>query len=628
MANEKLNFDVTFQVRDAVSEIAKLQRALEALKTSVDGVGGEVKKVEEELTQQEETTKKSSKSMEDLEAAFASGMSKLADFTVVARGVIDAMVSAAQAAIEFANEVNRVAGVMNSFIGNLEESRRQTSGLVSDMELIQSANRVAATGLRLTGDQLGALNARALQFSRATGEEFIATAERLADAVATGSVDALQEFGIQIGEATNLADDQRRAVNSLVEQYGDMTVSSESLAGDITQLATRFENAKNQFLAGIETSETLQSAWDELKSTTSDLANLLGYQFPSATTLAARAIAAVTTAAQQLNRVMIGVTQAVQAFQNGNYTQAFVSLGRGIQDGLSPSEISRRLQENQRNAIREMNSTAAARQTQAAIMESSHNGVISNTGGGGGGGGEQRQLYATQEAQLARAHEKEAERKAELNRLDLERTQRETDLISEMTAFRMESLDTWIDHAIERQTELHELELAKMQDVKDHAQESYEFRQGLAQQARDATVEAAAGIAQGLIGASKAERKEFLKKTALQNTFEGATETARGIAKLALPFGTGARMAATHFAAAGQHFAIAAATGIASKAIRGGGKGGGGEARPEGPSGGSAGGGKQEIVINYNAPVDIAQMGRYTRQALRAADREYSGSFR
>lgn len=117
---------------------------------------------------------------------------------------------------------------------------------------------------------------------------------------------------------------------------------------------------------------------------------------------------------------------------------------------------------------------------------------------------------------------------------------------------------------------------------------------------------------------------EWLKGFALQEAYKGVAATAEAIGSAV----TNQPNAAAKFAEAGIHFALAAAAGGASAAIPngGGGGGGGGGGRRQGPEavgGGASGGGGGTIVVNFNAPVAEAEIGRQQERAARAARRRF-----
>ena len=118
---------------------------------------------------------------------------------------------------------------------------------------------------------------------------------------------------------------------------------------------------------------------------------------------------------------------------------------------------------------------------------------------------------------------------------------------------------------------------------------------------------------------------EWLKGFALQEAYKGVAATAEAIGSAV----TNQPNAAAKFAEAGIHFALAAAAGGASAAIPnagGGGGGGGSGGRRNGPEpvgGGASGGGGGTVVVNFNAPVSEAEIGRQQERAARAARRRF-----
>lgn len=118
---------------------------------------------------------------------------------------------------------------------------------------------------------------------------------------------------------------------------------------------------------------------------------------------------------------------------------------------------------------------------------------------------------------------------------------------------------------------------------------------------------------------------EWLRGFALQSAYKGVAATAEAIGSAV----TNQPNAAAKFTEAGIHFALSAAAGGASAAIpnAGGGGGGGGNggraARPEAVGGGGGGGGGGTTVINFNAPVSEAELGRMQQRAERARSRRF-----
>ncbi|MCU0675639.1 MAG: hypothetical protein MUE69_22965 [Myxococcota bacterium] len=118
---------------------------------------------------------------------------------------------------------------------------------------------------------------------------------------------------------------------------------------------------------------------------------------------------------------------------------------------------------------------------------------------------------------------------------------------------------------------------------------------------------------------------EWSKGFAIQSTYKGLAATAEAIGSAI----TNQPNAAAKAAEAAMHFAIAGALGGAGAALSSGGGGGGGggggarAARPEAVGGGGGGGGGGTTVINFNAPVSEAELGRMQQRAERARSRRF-----
>ena len=207
---------------------------------AIDVTGAEdIAALNEELANTTEGADEAGLSFNDLAVGVTAGIAAFA-------ALKEAALAVASAVSDMSAEFERQAGIMNRFTGDIEEARRRTNGLTSDIDLMTAAALAQQAGLELTGSQFADLAVAANEFAAATGGDATAGMERLVNALVSGQSRGLRPFGISIDGVTGLANQQRAALEQLTVRYGDMESSADTLGGEILNLNVALDNAETE----------------------------------------------------------------------------------------------------------------------------------------------------------------------------------------------------------------------------------------------------------------------------------------------------------------------------------------------------------------------------------------------
>jgi chromosome segregation ATPase len=525
-----------------------------------------------------------------------------------------------------ADEFERQSGILNRFNGDVSEAARRTNGLVSQLDLMAAQNRVAASGLQLTGEQFATLSVRASEMAAATGGDATEGINRLMQAIATGRTGALREYGVDLEGITDMTEKQEEAIRQLTEGYEDAESSADTFGGMLAVLETRMEDAKTEMIAAANDSGLLEQAMDSLSGATAAFTDELS-EMDSGLTLSqeiaisgAAAFAAFAEQVEYYAQVMAAIdwsgdldnmaaaAQRIQAIQDpGSMTDRIAALtieGRNAvanQSSTGPGMLARddspartrRRSSGRRNEP----DTVEGPATELKLKEELLQAIAEQEAA------EQRLL----ENQSAKAQAAADIAKAERERVELMIQQ--TEEAKKQKQLAMEAIEA----ERERQATLR-----RARRVQDGVMQGVE---GIAEVTKK-TIELSKEGGMSTKEAFKTAVDEWLKQLAIQEAWKGAAATVEAIG-LAI---TNPPAAGTKVAEAAGHFAIAAAAGGASAAIpNAASPSGGGEAtRPTAVGGNDGGGGNGgTVVVNYNAPTAEAQIGRMQGRAEKAAGRRF-----
>lgn len=524
-------------------------------------------------------------------------------------------------------EISRQSGIMNNLAGSIDEASQRINGLVSNIDLMEARNRIAATGLSLSEHQFANLTVAAQRYSEATGRDLTSSMEQLTEAISEGSVEQLQKFGLELADTTSQAETQESALSSLEQQYGNLDATSGGLNGTITSLNVALDNTKTEFIAGIEQGGSFDTTMTELGDSVIGLANAFGFDLVNGLGLATSAGQIFSAGFNVMVRIMSRLIDALTEFGNFNFDRAAAALSSIAN---IPEQIGAEIAGQQAFQA----TTAALRQGQQERTAATTRGAGRTGGGGGGGSAQEEETIADS---IARAREQqELFNQIYQDSVDLE--QERLDLVREIEAAKNEGTAAEFQRTQELQRQNDELkrqqEIIAKQRLEEEQRAKTQTRMQMGLQGTNTLLQEGLNIAQiahkdGKTAAKEA-MKEWLKNFALQEVLKGGTSLAEAIG---LSF-TNPPAAGAKYSEAGYHFALAASAGGASAAIKGSGGVGGGGNNTEAPQtkpgtekptgGGEAAMGTVIINVNGQSLLTEGQIGREINNALKAYQVKYT----
>ncbi|MEQ8960723.1 MAG: hypothetical protein RLP02_22845 [Coleofasciculus sp. C2-GNP5-27] len=164
-----------------------------------------------------------------------------------------AALAAAGAAAAFAGGIERTTGIVNRMNGDVSQAQRQIGGLVSQLNLITTRNKIAQTGLQLTNQQFADLAEVAAEFAAATGTETTQAMEQLGDAVATLSNEELEHYGISVDTSKTRSEQFAEILRQLHERASQLETGADTAGGAIDRFTVLVVDAKTEadLLAGV-----------------------------------------------------------------------------------------------------------------------------------------------------------------------------------------------------------------------------------------------------------------------------------------------------------------------------------------------------------------------------------------
>lgn len=164
---------------------------------------------------------------------------------------------------EAIKNTDKFNNAQNVYTGNIEEARKATLGLVSDLDLMESSNKLNTLGVKLSSEQTAELLGNVQKLSDAMGEDMAYSINSITTALARGSV----QFADNIGIVVNTE-----------KAYEDYAIANKKLVKDLTE--TEKKQAKvNHILdqakvkAG-ELPEKLNTVGTAAKQMSVDLSNM------------------------------------------------------------------------------------------------------------------------------------------------------------------------------------------------------------------------------------------------------------------------------------------------------------------------------------------------------------------
>jgi hypothetical protein len=550
--------------------------------------------------------------------------------TVVAGGLSAAVVTGAQAFRAFAEEADRQAAIMQRFSGDIRPAREAMSGLVGELQLMETHSRLAAAGINLNGRDLRNVMVAAFEHAERTGEDFNATLDRLGQAVIRGGR-GLRQFGID-------AETPQEALEELNEQFGDVEVSADSVADRMQQLDVVMEDATSAFMEQITATGELETAFNNLFASLTTGGMTVETFFMNLRDSGAFYGAVVAEIIERLGAQLAAnmgglreFAEAARALTQGEWGAAVEHLrsagasfrpGAGLEtQGSFMGDVEGRIDAG-RTRSRERN--AGGDETTITVPQRPRGG--------------RRAADPWSEEEIDARMEREAEFVNDLGNLNDEyysdlRQQREDDAEHQQQIFE-ENRRYWLELSDERKEKAREeselqIELLEKQKqgIREESEEIRDHAMGVLQPAVSGLVDALSAVLAGTKSADEAFMgmlSSFLEMISQQAALEAAKEFASAIASFASQDYPGGAM---HIAAgvAWTGVAIAAGAGAVATAPAA-------QSAPASPErgAGNSGSGDRTVVVNVNGPMmnagGRAELGRDIRSLVEEGDRYYGSA--
>lgn len=195
-----------------------------------------------------------------------------------ALGVATAIAGMGVAAVEVAKKSQATTAIMGNLTISIREAAEAAGGMVSNLELATTANRLTQTGVVKTGAEYAKLTKATLKLAAAQGIDATDAMDRMGVALARGSAQRLDDFGIlidqeaaeaeyaaAIGKTTDaLTDNEKKlatraaAMEQIFEKAEALNEAETGLAAAILIAKTDLENFKDELLdtrSGFEKAE-------------------------------------------------------------------------------------------------------------------------------------------------------------------------------------------------------------------------------------------------------------------------------------------------------------------------------------------------------------------------------------
>ena len=164
-------------------------------------------------------------------------------WTKVAIGVGSAVAAYATLAAG-ADQLQKRNRLMSANMGtDLNSLKKATSGLISEMDLLEFSAAAMTGTFKLTQEQTELVLKGALALRKTMGIDLKTAMDRVKQAVTEANTEALKPLGIHIVEATGSMEAQEKIVTALSERYGALKGNVEIAGDELTRQQVDMRNA-------------------------------------------------------------------------------------------------------------------------------------------------------------------------------------------------------------------------------------------------------------------------------------------------------------------------------------------------------------------------------------------------
>lgn len=254
----EIRYDINVEgAEEGARSLGTLTVVIKESGEAADGAGKKFNKAGDEIENAGDKSSAAADAVDMLKGGFAAAA------TVVASAAA-AFAAAGAAFVALSTEVERRAGIMRQFSGSLTEVQARTNGLVSSLEAMAVANRLASAGIQLTGRDLANVMVAAITSAQERGEDLSQTIDQLAEALGGASADELRKFGVEVQTGASRTATLTQALDQLDRQYGETEAQAASFGAVLAQIENIASDFTTTFIEVTSAAEDLGTEWNQL----------------------------------------------------------------------------------------------------------------------------------------------------------------------------------------------------------------------------------------------------------------------------------------------------------------------------------------------------------------------------
>jgi len=181
-------------------------------------------------------------------------------------GIAAGIKKVTSAAFELANIGDRISDAREQFVrfggtaAHIDAATKATTGLVTEIGLLDSANRLMSAGFPLTAENFALITQLGTQLSETFGGTATVAIEKLTKALTTGATRGIKEFGIYLEKGESLTS----VLEKLRAKSAELGPVQESVANSAASVSVQWENLKARLGEVINENATFRGELDSL----------------------------------------------------------------------------------------------------------------------------------------------------------------------------------------------------------------------------------------------------------------------------------------------------------------------------------------------------------------------------
>lgn len=242
MAADSLKIEIDADTREAIANLAKLK----------DGLG-DAKEATEEVDQ----------ASQGWFATLGDGAHRVESIVGVMSEALSVARDLASAFVEGAANSETHQRALRALGDGFQRIQVATAGTISATEAFHTQQRILASGLRVSTDQLATITRAAREYALRTGTDVPQALEQLTEALQSGSADELQKYGVTLQANIPRTQAFRDGVSQLATAQQGAAVSARTMAESTERLSGAAQRAKDDVSAFVADALQLKDAFNE-----------------------------------------------------------------------------------------------------------------------------------------------------------------------------------------------------------------------------------------------------------------------------------------------------------------------------------------------------------------------------